>query len=271
MSALAVVTLVASGALASQPAAEHTEDPLVRVRAISMSPSAMPGQRVEVGIHFEIADGWHTYWPGQNDTGFGTTIEVKAPEGVQVSGPHWPAPKRHVAPGDILDHVHEGSVTPIFYLNLPQGLEIGSTITIDFDLAWLVCKEMCIPGWESLSLSIPVTQTDAPPQTEGRILAEARARIPDWRRPTRIQLDGSTASITRPGATAIAFYPDEASGHVRDLLNAGYAEGDTLTLTVEGDDPRLSGVLEVWRGPDQPSTLEQITSGAIAAPESPFE
>lgn len=268
---IALTAAIASGVVASQPATQNPEETLVRVRAISMSPAARPGQRVEVGVNFEIADGWHTYWPGQNDTGFGTTIEVKAPEGVEISGPHWPAPMRHIAPGDILDHVHETSVTPIFYLTLPQDVEIGSTIEVDFDLAWLVCKEMCIPGWETVSLSIPVAETDSPPPPEGRILAEARGRIPDWQRPTPVQLSGRTATITRPGATAIAFYPDEASAPVDDLLNAGYTKGDTLTLTVEGENPLLSGVLEVWHGPDKPSTLEQITSGAIAAPESSFD
>ena len=267
-----VGVMTATAAWGSEPGTPDEHSNLVKARAISMTPTATPGQRIEVGIHFEIADGWHTYWPGQNDTGFGTTIEVNAPDGTKVSGPHWPAPHRHVAPGDILDHVHEGSVTPIFYLTMPEDAEIGSAVRIDFDLAWLVCKELCIPGWESVSLTVPIAQEDVPPSQEGRIIAQARSRIPDWNRPTRVDLDGSTARISRPGATAIAFYPDESSSRVEDLLRSGYTEGDSLTLTLEGDDPMLSGVLEVWHGPvPGPSNLEQVTSGAADAPESLFE
>ena len=33
------------------------------------------------------------------------------------------------------------------------------SVTINAHLSWLVCKEDCIPGWATLSLSLPISDT----------------------------------------------------------------------------------------------------------------
>lgn len=241
-----------SGWAVVAPAQGPAENEGVHPAAVDLipeRPGIAPGQSLDIGIRFTIEDGWHTYWPGANDTGFGTTIETEAPEGYSVSAPAWPAPHRHVAPGNILDHVHEHAVMPIVTVTAPTDAEVGNTIDIGFDLAWLVCKDVCLPGSEIATISIPVVSAQ-PPLIEANKtrFAEARARIP--------RRSGSGAVVTwrdaqvvikRHGAARLAFYPDERCGAFENLIRKGDVPGDTLRLTLQdGQAQELSGVLEVF-------------------------
>jgi thiol:disulfide interchange protein DsbD len=250
-------------AAASQPAGdssdagdETAEEVLVRASAVAERPGVMPGGTVWVGVRFEIKDGWHTYWPGQNDTGFGTEITPSGPEGVSFGPTAWPAPHRYTAPGDILDHVHESEVTALVPVTAPADAAIGSSLDLSFDLAWLVCKLVCIPGWETVTLSLPVVE--ATPGTDASVagvFAAARARIPvkndgravsiEWDEAAE-DADGRTVRLRASGASRMAFYPDDAGDRVVGLLRDGEAASEELVLRLNGQEPRLSGVVEVY-------------------------
>lgn len=250
-------------AAASQPAGdssdagdETAEEVLVRASAVAERPGVTPGGTVWVGVRFEIKDGWHTYWPGQNDTGFGTEITPSGPEGVSFGPIAWPAPHRYTAPGDILDHVHESEVTALVPVTAPAGAAIGSSLDLSFDLAWLVCKSVCIPGWETVTLSLPVVE--ATPGTDASVagvFAAARARIPvpgdgravtvEWDKAAQ-DSGGRTVRLRASGASRMAFYPDDAGDRVVGLLRDGEAASEELVLRLNGQEPRLSGVVEVF-------------------------
>lgn len=244
--ALAGVGLVAS-------AAEPPDvDTLVHTSTIVDGSGVTPGGTVWVGVRFEIKDGWHTYWPGQNDTGLGTAIKATGPEGVTFGPVVWPAPTRHVAPGDILDHVHEHEVTAMIPVTAPAAARVGDTLPLSFDLEWLVCEAVCVPGWATVSLDLPVVgETGSPDPTAAAAFERARARVPDAipndDPPVTILWSGHTAEIRAGEGDLIQFYPDDRGSRVDDLLHAGSKRGRTLRLTLQGDNPRLSGVVEITR------------------------
>lgn len=234
-----------------------TEEILVRVAAVAEHPGITPGGTVWVGIRFDIKEGWHTYWPGQNDTGFGTQIEPSGPQTLTFGAVRWPAPHRHTAPGDILDHVHNGSVLALIPVTASPGVEVGSDLDLSFDLAWLVCDSVCIPGWETVTLTLPVVdEMPAPDPASAGVFAAARARIPepvpqgervvtiDWvKQPGS---GGKAVRIRARGAFRMAFYPDPDCTRVRALLSDGTAESDQLLLRFEEQEATLSGVVEVF-------------------------
>ncbi len=246
--ALSAVAL-ALGA-APDPGPDDPYADLVRASVFAERTGVEPGGTVWVGVHFEIEDGWHTYWPGQNDSGFGTRIETAAPEGVVVGAPRWPAPKRYLAPGDILDHVHERAVTALLPVTAPRDAEVGSVLELSFDLSWLVCEDVCIPGWETLTLALPVRES---PDNATGLVAErigaARARLPRAidQGGTRIAVTwrGSLAEVRAGGAKNLSFYPDEGGSSIPGLATSGTTTSGVLRLAFDTPEPVLSGVLEI--------------------------
>ncbi|MFK7883473.1 MAG: protein-disulfide reductase DsbD domain-containing protein [Phycisphaerales bacterium] len=244
--------------VAAQPSDEEYAD-LVNPSVIAELNGIAPGGTVWVGIHFEIKDGWHTYWPGQNDTGFGTQIETAAPAELVVGDTYWPAPHRYTAPGGILDHVHEHAVTALLPITAPQSAALGSDITVSFDLSWLVCDDVCIPGWKTITLTLPVIKS--PVAKHGvtvQRFEKARERIPNTdMNKARVTVDwsGQIATVRAIDANKLAFYPDEGGSKVLDLINAGSASSDVLRLSFDSQDPVLSGVLEIHRSGDSVTFL----------------
>jgi DsbC/DsbD-like thiol-disulfide interchange protein len=260
--ALLLSTIASPAAVGSQPAGDPHAD-LVRVSVVSESTGIAPGGTAWIGIHFEIKQGWHTYWPGQNDSGLGTQIDTKLPVGFTVGTVLWPAPHRSLAPGDILDHVHEGSVTALLPITAPADAQPGGTAQFSFDLAWLVCDEVCIPGWETLTFAMPIVALPEPKAgAAAKIFARARARIPHEAGPDapfKIEWAGQTAVVRSVGAKKLSFYPDEGGSPVTNLSTAGISSSGVLRLDFDSPEPVLSGVLE-FHGSGDASELFVVRS-----------
>lgn len=249
---------------------------------ISEGKALVAGATNNIALTFDIDEGWHVYWPGQNDTGFAPTVELTLPEGWVAGEIQWPAPHRYIAPGNILDHIYEdGEATFIIPITIPEDTNPGP-VRLTADLEWLVCREACIPGWETVTLETSVAPKGAriAPSEHAERFAKARERHPEpivpdphprrqqparwatlsWQEGSlRIapavppRSGGSETDIARP--VSIAFYPDAKSSPIKDLLNRGESRGlgtgdDTrppAPLRLEREDPSkpISGIVEV--------------------------
>jgi len=100
-----------------------------------------------IGIKFEIEPGWHIYWANSGESGQPTAVNWVVPEGWQVGDLEWPAPTKFIERGNIITYGYEGSVlltAPIFN---PQEVPNGPVeIEVQASSAWLVCKDICVPG-----------------------------------------------------------------------------------------------------------------------------
>src|SRR4051812_22252125 len=118
--AVALLGLAAAGAPAL--AGGGSED-RVRLSLVSEKTAIIPGQVNWIGIQYEIADGWHLYWNGQNDAGSPMEVTPALPDGFTAGDLLWPAPKRHLSDGPLLDHVYEKRVVLLLPVTAPPGLE----------------------------------------------------------------------------------------------------------------------------------------------------
>ena len=213
-----------------------------------------PGETTLVGFTFIIKDGWHTYWPGLSDTGFGVSLRTTAPDGLKVGEPIWPTPHRYLLPGDILDHVYEHEFTVLIPMTLDEGVEPGIPMSITTDISYLVCKEMCLPGNVSIEYGgwTLDPDLDRPEATGGhharlqKIYAERALPLKSERPDARVSISENRATIFVPGATKLVFYPARDCVDLTDLIADGESSSDTLTLHTEpsiGD--MLEGRLEV--------------------------
>jgi DsbC/DsbD-like thiol-disulfide interchange protein len=227
----------------------------LKMSATTDRTAAVPGETLLIGVRLEIREGWHTYWPGDNDTGSSTIITLKAPPGYEVGPMRWPAPKRYIGGGDLLDYIYDGTVLLVIPVKVPADAKPGSEATFSLAGEWLVCKEACIPGSGTAELRLSVSERSEP-TSNAAIFAESAARTP---RPFTDQAGQPGAGTTlewtsrgvRFGAAAakeMIFYVGESSAKPISPITSCVSEGERLELQLEPPHPkreRLVGVLEL--------------------------
>lgn len=256
---LILVDRAAGGAASSQPAEvatsaqapEKAAHPL-KASMVSECGSVVPGGTVWLGVVVEMEPGWHTYWPGENDTGAPIRLKWTVPEGWKVGEVQWPAPERHVGDGDLLDYVLEGRQVLMVPLTAPAAGKAGDLADVQLDIGWLVCKTTCIPGGAVLHASVSVAGSPGAPDTARQaVFAGARARLPrplPEHGPVSVEWKGDRVVFDAPGATSLAFSVGLGSVLVPEPIKSGRAEGERLKLPLDLSDTErraLRGVLEV--------------------------
>lgn len=252
-------------ALAATHASAQDAEDVSQVSLIAETTRVHPGQTILLGLRFELEDKWHIYWHGRNDTGFAPTTDWTLPEGVSVGPMLWPAPQRYESPGDILDHVYEGQPTILVPLTVAAGVRPGTSLNISGEVEWLVCQDICLPGFGPVSLDLEVVAppqegagTDAPLLSSGDI-GRAAARLPEPVTPgnvpkgLRLEWSDRVVAVQYPGASSLAFYPAMASTSLVSAIEDATADGDSLSLRLASRERdlsdeaqrRLVGVLEV--------------------------
>ena len=257
--------------------------------------SVQPGQAFDVALRLAHDPHWHTYWINAG-TGYPTSIKWTLPPGWQAGDIQWPVP--HVltdAHGTITGNGYDGEVYLLVTLTPPADLPPGSSITLQAAVAWLMCKEVCMPGEAALELTLPVDAgPPAPHPRWGSKLTAARGQWPHA--PDGWQLaaarDNRTVTLTVQPPTGATFTPADFHFFADDGLIAydqpqpirAGGNGDlVLTLPIDLAGPknptRLYGVLALAKGdipgvridlpfstPSAPSNLRSSTAGAGSLP-----
>ena len=132
-----------------------------------------------IGIDQSIYPQWHTYWQNPGDSGTAPRIEWTLPEGFEISNIHWPAP--HKLPyGPLLNYGYEDHVILLQKLKAPDTLPAGP-LTFTADIEILVCKEECIPEFDTLNITL--NGPGAATEDNSHYLASAQRKLPtqtDW-------------------------------------------------------------------------------------------
>lgn len=243
-----------------QPAAVTDSEPAAKVRIIASHDTIQPGTDTWIGIEFDIADKWHIYWPGQNDSGYAPSVEWTLPDGVTVGPLHWPTPKRYVMPGDILDHTYEGKLILLSRLSVAPDAPTNAPLTIKADLSWLECEEGCVPREATLSHTIKLSDSEADPASpatskDNSAIQEQLKQLPiddadliaTALRVSWTDSEHITILATNPLVSRIAFYPHEDGIQVKSILANAESKGPNLKLRVTpSHDTHLKGIVQVW-------------------------
>ena len=230
----------------------------VTIRASTDYSALGAGKTGLLAIDIIVADGWHTYWPGISDTGYGVSFQIDAPEGIELKAPIWPSPMRYLQPGNILDHTYEGTETVLFPFAIKEGTP-ESVVVFNIEADFLVCKDICLPGEASTTTSIRVHGEDGADleSSSHDAIRKVFAERPIEFRPTdpavRLQWIKGAAAVMFRGATRIEFYPDTECTALAEPMKDGAEDGNRLEIRFQSTDSTsskavLSGRLKVTTG-----------------------
>ena len=136
--------------------------------------SIAPEKSFTVAIRLRMDPEWHTYWKNSGDSGFATQIEWELPEGFQAGEIQWPYPERVVV-GGIVSYAFHNEAWLLTQISTPKKLP--PTLVIKAKVSWLMCKEICIPGEATLSLTLPPGGREIKLENEA-LFEAAREKLP---------------------------------------------------------------------------------------------
>jgi DsbC/DsbD-like thiol-disulfide interchange protein len=244
---LLAITAGCSGTDEEQARPAGQAPPLVVLSHAFSHTAAVPGQTLRILWQFDLADSWHLYGPGRNDSGFPPSVKLTLPAGWQAGPLQWPAPARYLMPGGILDHVYHGQLLLVQDLVVPASAKVGQAVVIPAQVDWLVCKDECVPGRTRVELRLQTAATAGETPRIREIAAALQAvpgPAPD--RSVTVAWTEGRVALEVAGATGLEFYPDLDCLPLLDLAGEGQVQGSRLELGVgppRGDRTRLKGIL----------------------------
>lgn len=168
----------------------------------------VPGQPLQLGLLLQHDEHWHTYWKNPGDSGLPTTIELTLPAGFEAGAIAWPLPER-LPVGTLMNFGYSNTALLPLTVQVPAQIAAAS-VTITAKAEWLICREECIPGAGSYSLTLPVAAAAQPVAAWADAFAQAQRRqpqsVPDLRADYRI--DGADVLVHIAGADAPADLPE---------------------------------------------------------------
>ena len=265
----------AAPAVGSGAAAEAA--PPVTLTA-SVEPAVIaPGGTVTVLWRLLPAADWHLYWSGRNDSGFAPNLKLDLPPGWSAGPLQWPTPVRYVSAGDILDHVYHGELVLLQEITAPRDAPPGRHVDLRAAWQWLACRDSCVPGRDSLRVSVDLAAAAPAALEPSPALLAARARLPRPLPPDVVTTawEGAVLHIRREGpetgtaAGRMTFMPADDCGDLVDLLHDGVGQSLALRLTPrDGQVGPVRGllVLEGATGPARAFVLDVPAARFAAVP-----
>ncbi|MBS0661427.1 MAG: thioredoxin family protein [Verrucomicrobia bacterium] len=255
---LAAAFLVAPLSAQMQGGVELVQASLV---AQPTEPGAASNQ-VRVGVKLVMAKDWHTYWKNSGDYGLPTEVEWKLPEGWKAGPLLWPLPHRITA-GDIVTFGYDDEVVLLTDLTAPSTAAVTEAALrqVGAKVAWLVCKESCIPGDAEVTLTNPGRGPDA---ALTALFAKFAAQLPRAYEPAAAgftvarTLDDKGLTLTVRGLSASVvqkadFYPLPNDSEVSLVAPKLESTADGYRIRIEFGQPTkkgagVTGVLAFDRG-----------------------
>ena len=146
-----LLSLFLAASLQANPLART---PQLTVELIPLPLPPSPGQPFTVGLRFLPEPGWHIYASNPGDSGLPPSVDWKLPPGFSASALKFPFPHKILTP-PLVSYGYTEETILLTEITPPSNWPKGKPFTLRAQLDWLVCKEACLPGSATLSLTLP--------------------------------------------------------------------------------------------------------------------
>lgn len=149
----------------------------IEVQLVSEYQSLSSSQQNWLGLLLKPEANWHTYWQNPGDSGEEPSIDWASNSNLSFGNIHWPIPKQ-IPVAHLVNYGYEGQVLLMVPVELPKQNLLNKEIEITADVSWLVCKEDCIPGWATLTLTLPIDDKRVASKAKG-LFDSTRLALPN--------------------------------------------------------------------------------------------
>lgn len=250
-----LMTLTPTAVAQSRAAGPHTT-----VTFLASRDGLAGGERLSIGLQFQMEKGWHIYWVNPGDSGEPPKVQWQLPTGFHVGPIEWPAPKRLTAPS-IVDYGYENEVLLMAPVRVPAHLAPGTNLPLAANVSWLVCKDICIPAKARVTLTLPArsAQQDKA-SSSGTIFVETEKSLPrtapaNWKIAAISEKDDFVLTVETGKRESVAtFFPLDPEQIKNDAVQAATPFARGVRLRLQKSDgllkpiAQLRGVLELGPG-----------------------
>jgi len=204
-------------AFSAQALAADAPSELVQARLVAEKAGVQRGSSAWLAVELDMKPGWHTYWRNPGDAGLPTTIKWTLPAEVTAGSIVWPIPHRFVS-RSIVGFGYPDRVALLTQLHVPRAYA-AKTLPVSAAVSWLACEQTCIPGSQTVTLTLPVT--DAQPKANRQAAALFKQTREHLAKPAAFAatfaMDRSNIRLTlpadaaAPAGSSVSFYPYDSS------------------------------------------------------------
>lgn len=210
-------------ALSSLPGwgAESTQ-----VKLLLSAEQSPPGETVWAGVHFTLAEGWHTYWRYSGDAGQPPQIHWELPEGVSAGEIQWPAPEKHDKEG-VYSYIYSEETMLLVPLSISSA---AKNLSVRARVEWLECQEeACVPREATVNATLTVNKTGRR-SASAELIERWRAKVP--RTDAQIALEAEWENAGEENKRSFLAFPGkEEKWALKDFYPHGYDDFDVMGET----------------------------------------
>lgn len=145
---------ITSGLMAQpSPASDHAD-----LRFITEHSAIAAGGTTTIGLHIELEKGWHVYWRNPGDSGIPVRLRWLSEPVFEAGEIAWPYPTTFKE-GHLVTYGYKDETLLMIPITIPSGTRAG-TILAEARIEYLVCKEICLPGFENHTVRINVPRNN---------------------------------------------------------------------------------------------------------------
>ena len=185
----------------------------VDARLVAGVAAIRPGESFPLAVVLKMAPGWHTNWRNPGDSLVKTGVVFTLPDFFKASELRWPLPDRFRV-ADLTMFGYEGEVALLAAITPAAELPRGK-FSVMAQVIWLECKDICIPGKATLSLTLPSTTNEQRPDPAAVLFFASANRFlsgssPDVRARYAVMGDGVELTVGRPSGFGerLDFFPN---------------------------------------------------------------
>jgi thiol:disulfide interchange protein DsbD len=228
----AAAMAAATSAQAAPASGEH-----VRVALVAEQTALVPGERSWVGLRLRHEPHWHTYWANPGDSGLPTKLTWHLPANIEAGEIAWPAPQRFEV-GGLYNFGYTGEIVLPVPIQAGAGAKPGANARLTVEAHWLACREECVPGKKTLTLTLPIAASARADPRVRKAFAAAHAAQPvasTWTGGARLDGDQVVVALSGGGLPSA----ESLDAFVVQPQVVGYAppkvvgRGDSLSLTFD--------------------------------------
>ncbi len=141
-------------------------------------PSEGANLRAQQGVALTIEPGWAISWKHPGGVGFGTTIDLSLSIPDDTASITWPAPEMLLSKTGAPWFAYQGRVFFPVHVELPSAPRGVAQRDVVVDVAWVACREICVPGSARLELTASHAAGDDSAGSAVRSCEGMRHRLP---------------------------------------------------------------------------------------------